>query len=700
MAQNILNPLAQTFTVDEETYKSGFFLHSVDLWFTNKDQTEPLKIQIRPVVNGYPSDSIVPFSEVSVMADDITLTEMPKLSNATNIEFETPPYLPSGNEYALVILSNTVNHELYVSRVGDFALDQNTGLPTQKVISSQPFSGVLFKASNSSTFIAVPEEDLMFRIYKCNFQTGTFGGIMRTQFDDAQTEELSNAPILKPNTVHFKHDGSGETGKFSYNAYKINTIQIKDSEDITEPTYQYLDRIMTDEVTGASAASLTYKDTNVNETVYRQVLSDTAIQSPDNRTGTGIIEENQPDSFNLKVSFGTSSSDVSPLIDTQQMNTIFIQNRIDDLEINPDTELTIKDGGHTFAVNDALLVYNSDLEVDNTDVNRPVGGLTTGLHSQILTHISAQTGFNDGKETNHGYLRVSAISGVTLSGTQTVAAFKVGEVVTQVLSGTNATGTVTGTSQWTSGSGKIAVLADAGSPAFKAISTDPHTEVITGTTSGAKLGASNTAITLDAAKGAISALSNPTSANDKNRARRLSGSIFIGTTSIVGGYGQKAVIQVNDELDPAGGIADARYISKVMMLKEGFESEDIKVILNAVRPKGTQIYVYARIKAAADTEAFDTRPFIRLFQLTNPDDVSQKDTDSLSLEFVSYRKFSDGSIDQSTVGGTRYTNNGANYEKFNEYQVKIVMVSESTNLVPLIESYGAIALIDPIQPAS
>ena len=211
MAQNVLNPLAQTFTVDEETYKSGFFVHSVDLWFTNKDQTEPLKIQLRPVVNGYPSDSIVPFSEVTVMADDITLTTTPQLNDATNIEFETPPYLPSGHEYALIILSNTVNHELYVSRVGDFALNQNTGLPTQKVISSQPFSGVLFKASNSSTFIAVPEEDLMFRIYKCNFQTGTFGGIMRSQFDDALTQELSDAPISKPNTVHFKHDGSGET---------------------------------------------------------------------------------------------------------------------------------------------------------------------------------------------------------------------------------------------------------------------------------------------------------------------------------------------------------------------------------------------------------------------------------------------------------------------------------------------------------
>ena len=157
---------------------------------------------------------------------------------------------------------------------------------------------------------------------------------------------------------------------------------------------------------------------------------------------------------------------------------------------------------------------------------------------------------------------------------------------------------------------------------------------------------------------------------------------------------------MSDELDPSGGIADARYISKVMMLKEGFESEDIKVIINAVRPKGTQIYVYCKIKAAEDTETFDTRPYIRLFELTNPDDVSQKDTDSLPLEFVSYKKLSDGNIDQSTIGGTRYTSSGANYEKFNEYQVKIVMVSESTNLVPLIESYGAIALIDPIQPAT
>ena len=685
MAQNVLNPLAQTFTVDEKTHNSGFFAHSVDLWFTNKDQTEPLKIQLRPVINGYPSNSVVPFSEVTVMADDITVTETPNLSNATNIEFETPPYLPAGHEYALVILSNTVNHEIYISRVGDFALDKSTGLATQKLISAQPFSGVLFKASNSSTFVSVPEEDIMFRIYRCNFQTGTFGGVMRTQFDDALTQELSDAPISKPDTVHFKHDGSGNTGKFSYNAYRINTLEIKDMKNVTDPTYQYVDRIMTDEVTGASTASTAYKDTNVNETVYRSGLSDTALSSPDNRTGTGIIEEDQPDSFNIKVNFGTDSSSVSPIIDTQQMNTVFVQNRVDNLEINPATDLTIKDGGTGFAVNDVLLVYNSDL------------GTVPALTNTTTTNAACQTGLNNGRETNAGHLVVSAISGITITGTVATAAFKVGEVVEQVVSGTNAKGTVIGTTGASSGSGEISVLVT--QDAFETAS-GTHTKVITGATSGATIGASNSAITIDTNAGGIASLAHPASASDANRPRRLSGSVSIGSTSPTDATATNALIQLNDELDPTGGIADARYISKVMVLKEGFESEDIKVLVNAVRPKGTQVYVYARIKAAEDTESFDTRPFIRLYELTNPDDVSQKETDSLSLEFVSYKKLSDGNIDQATVGGTRYSSNGSNYEKFNEYQIKIVMVSESTNVVPLIESYGAIALIDPIQPAT
>ena len=167
MAQKNLNPLAQTFNVDSDKFPAGFFLHSVDLWFRSRDNSVPLKVQIRPMVNGYPhSSQVVPFSDVLVKPHRITVTDLSNLDNATNIKFPTPPYL-TPNEYALVVLADSNKYELFISRMGDFVLDQNTGLPNQNVISAQPFSGVLFKASNSSTFLPVPEEDLMFRINRC-----------------------------------------------------------------------------------------------------------------------------------------------------------------------------------------------------------------------------------------------------------------------------------------------------------------------------------------------------------------------------------------------------------------------------------------------------------------------------------------------------------------------------------------------------
>ena len=675
MAQKNLNPLAQTFNVDSEKFPAGFFLHSVDLWFSSRDNSVPLKVQVRPVVNGYPhANQVVPFSDVLVKPHRITVTETPSLSNATNIKFPTPPYL-TPNEYALVVLADSNKYELFISRMGDFVLSQTTGLATQSVISAQPFSGVLFKASNSSTFLPIPEEDLMFKINRCKFKTGTFNALLNTQFDDDQTEKLAASPISKQNTIHFNHDSTGNAGKFTYNAFRVNALEVKDSKTVTQPTYQYLDRIMTDEVTGASAASTSYKDLEVNKTIFRDKLSDDAISSPDNRTGTGIVEEDQTDSFNIKASFGLGDDIVSPIVDTQQMNAIFIQNVIDDVEINPTVDITIKDGGTGFAVNDELLVYNSDL------------GTVPALTNTTTTVDAAQTGLKDGRETNPGKLVVSAISGKTVSGTVSSDAFKVGEVITQAT--TSAAGVVVGTDGNTGGTGEIAYTTTSG--------TFSGNNNITGATSSATL---TSTLTYDANAGAISTLSHPTSANDANRPRKLTGSVSIGSTSITDGTATNALLQLSDELDPSGGIAESRYITKAMTLKEGFESEDIKVLINAVRPKGTQIYVYYKIKSAEDTEGFDTRPYNRLYELTNSDDVSQKESDVLPLEFVSYKKNSDGSIDQSTVGGTRYSSNGSNYEKFSEYAIKIVMASDSTNTVPLIDSMGALALIDPIQPAT
>ena len=54
------DPLAQSFIVDEE---DGLFVTSLDVFFATKSSTIPVRCEIRNMVNGYPGQKIVPFSQ-------------------------------------------------------------------------------------------------------------------------------------------------------------------------------------------------------------------------------------------------------------------------------------------------------------------------------------------------------------------------------------------------------------------------------------------------------------------------------------------------------------------------------------------------------------------------------------------------------------------------------------------------------------
>ena len=54
------DPLAQSFVVDEE---DGLFITSLDVFFATKSSTIPVRCEIRNMVNGYPGQKIVPFSQ-------------------------------------------------------------------------------------------------------------------------------------------------------------------------------------------------------------------------------------------------------------------------------------------------------------------------------------------------------------------------------------------------------------------------------------------------------------------------------------------------------------------------------------------------------------------------------------------------------------------------------------------------------------
>ena len=88
------DPLAQSFMVDSA---SGLFITSVQLYFSSKSSATPVQVQIRTMVNGYPSQTIVPFGQVFVDAADVNTST--DASEATTFTFPSPVFLKENTEY-------------------------------------------------------------------------------------------------------------------------------------------------------------------------------------------------------------------------------------------------------------------------------------------------------------------------------------------------------------------------------------------------------------------------------------------------------------------------------------------------------------------------------------------------------------------------------------------------------------------------
>ena len=158
------DPLAQSFLVAEE---GGVFLSSVDIFFKTKDSNIPISMQIRTMENGYPSKEILPFSDCTVDADQIELSDNAAIPS--RFVFRSPVYIKADTEYCVVLLSDSNEYQVWISRMGDIDVSGT------RTISEQPYSGVLFKSQNASTWTADQYEDLKFTIYRASFTqpTGT-----------------------------------------------------------------------------------------------------------------------------------------------------------------------------------------------------------------------------------------------------------------------------------------------------------------------------------------------------------------------------------------------------------------------------------------------------------------------------------------------------------------------------------------------
>jgi hypothetical protein len=143
-----------------------------------------------------------------------------------------------------------------------------------------------------------------------------------------------------------------------------------------------------------------------------------------------------------------------------------------------------------------------------------------------------------------------------------------------------------------------------------------------------------------------------------------------------------ATALVAGETGKAGGNMAAKYITREIILGEGFESGDLRVFMDAVLPTACDIQVYYKVLSADDPEKIADKSWRRM---TKVKDISSRNPFTLiGLEFRP-------SLTENRI---KYTENGVAYPiggSFKNFQVKVCLLSSDPSIVPKVKNLRIIA---------
>jgi hypothetical protein len=147
---------------------------------------------------------------------------------------------------------------------------------------------------------------------------------------------------------------------------------------------------------------------------------------------------------------------------------------------------------------------------------------------------------------------------------------------------------------------------------------------------------------------------------------------FLGTTG-----GTTATTTVSGEDGKSGGNILAKYVTREIVLEDGFESGDIRVFMDAIRSTGTDIHVYYKVRSADDPEPIGEKSW-RLMSKVK-DVYSRNPNTYVGLEFRP-------SLEENRIN---YTENGVSYPiggTFKHFQVKVCMTTTDQSLIPRVNN--------------
>jgi len=261
-----LNPLSQTFIVDEVRYPLGVVVTGVGLFVSKKDDKLPLGVELRPMDGNAPSTTEY-FSGTSIFLPPSSIPNYVEGQNVTPTDFTFlhPIYLKPG-EYAFCVLTKSDKYKLFSASSADGRKVKN------------PFSGRLFKAQNTGGWLASTNEDLTFYLRKAKFDTGTVTFEMVSP--DIQEIDYNRLRLISTAI------GLGDT---AFVEYKIQTTNDTVSREKTE---------------------------------FRPLIPGDTIDLPGRQSVKNVGD------IKMQVSLTTKSEDVSPMLDKQLFKSQIFRNTV------------------------------------------------------------------------------------------------------------------------------------------------------------------------------------------------------------------------------------------------------------------------------------------------------------------------------------------------------------------------------------
>lgn len=163
-----VDPLAQALTISTPLNQAGVFVTSLDLFFQQRSQlgNNGVMVYLCEMDNGYPNTNcVLPFSLTHLPYANIAVSATANVS--TNFRFEAPVFLSNNKDYAFVVKpdANDPDYTVYTANIGD--IDIATGYQ----VFSQPLIGTAFYGATQQAWTALQTEYIKFNLRRATFMS-------------------------------------------------------------------------------------------------------------------------------------------------------------------------------------------------------------------------------------------------------------------------------------------------------------------------------------------------------------------------------------------------------------------------------------------------------------------------------------------------------------------------------------------------